>query len=134
MSEGESESFLLKRRVLLQALTFLVAGPKANAEKAMARLQTAAAEVLQSSITLKIPLLSWQTPWFFDDSSKRAAKTFLNRVASQHAVWWTFETPDQQAVPDPAASSGPVPLGSPRPEVLLGVQINGHLVQVCVPP
>ncbi|KAL3130378.1 poly ADP-ribose polymerase [Trebouxia sp. C0009 RCD-2024] len=113
-----------------QALTFLVAGPKANAEKAMARLQTASAEVLQSSITLKMPLLSWQLPWFFDDSSKRAAKTFLNRVASQHAVWWNFESPDQQAVPDQAALSGPVPPGSPRPEVLLGVQINGHLVQV----
>ena len=96
----------------------------------MATLQTASGEVLQSSITLKIPLLSWQTPWFFDDNSKRAAKNFLNRVASQHAIWWAFETLDQEAVPDQAGPSGHVPTGSTRPELLLGVQINGHLVQV----
>lgn len=105
----------------------------------MAKLQTASAGVVQSSITLAMPLPSWQTPWFFDDSSKRAAAAFLKRVAWQHAVWWAFASPDQQAVLNQGAPSGQAPAGQPfqppsgslRAQALLGVLINGRLVQVC---
>ena len=38
-------------------MTFSVAGAKVNADMAMAKLQTVSAEVLQSSITLQVPLL-----------------------------------------------------------------------------
>ena len=97
-----------------------------NADKAMAKLQTVSADVLQSSITLKIPLLSWQAPWVLDDTTKRAAKAFLNRVANVNAVWWDITSGGQQSLPGPRALNG-----SARADALIGVEINGHLVQVC---
>ena len=98
-----------------------------NADKAMAKLQTVSAEVLRSSITLQVPLLPWQSPWLLDDSSKHAAKAALNRVAFVQSVWWDLTSSGQQAMPDQSAPGG----GAASAEALLGVWINGHLVQVC---
>ena len=93
----------------------------------MAKLQTVSAEVLRSSITLQVPLLPWQGPCFLDDSSKHAAKAFLNCLASVHSVWWELTTAEQQAMSGQTALDG----GAARADALLGVEINGHLVQVC---
>ena len=98
-----------------------------NADRAMAKLQTVSAEVLQSSITLRVPLLSWQSPWFLDDCSKHAAKAALNRVASEQSVWWDLTSRGQQAMPDQSGLSGG---SAARAEALIGVELNGRLVQV----
>ena len=47
---------------LLQRKTFVVAGPKFGADRAVARLRDACDEVAQSSTTLDMHLLSWQAP------------------------------------------------------------------------
>ena len=77
-----------------------------------------------------MPLLFWQAPWILDDSSKHASHAFLKRIAHRHVVWWDTASSDQQAVPEQAASRASDPNGSGRSEALLGVMINGHLVQV----
>ena len=97
----------------------------------MAKLRTLCAAVLQSSITLPMPLLSWQAPWILDDSSKHESHKFMCRIAHQFAVWWETASADQQAVPDQGSSSGSVPNGSAAAEALISVEINGHRVQVC---
>lgn len=96
-------------------------GPRADADRALARLQDTCAEVAQSCSTLEMPLLAWQAPWFSDDSTKRAAKAVLNRVAAVHTVWWDLAAATQAA--------RDVPSGA---QPLLSLTVNGHLIQACI--
>ena len=111
--------------MLAQGKTFSVAGVRSHADKAMARLKAVSAEVQQSSITLQIPLAAWQPSWFHDESSKRAAHAVLDRIASQHAVWYDFKTAAEVALLNPSR-----PGTSSGSEPLLSLDVNGHHVKV----
>lgn len=103
---------------LLQDKTFIVAGPREGADRALARLQDTCAEIAQSSSTLELPLLPWQAPWFSDDSTKRAAERVLRHVAAVHTVWWDVVAATQ--------ATKDVPSGA---QPLLSLTVNGHLIQ-----
>ena len=112
---------------LLQGATFTVAGAKAGAEKALAKLQAVCAEVKDYSSEVHLPLLFWQAPWFFDDSTKHAAKKVLSGVSHQHVVWWSFDAADQQA--ESAQAGGDVAsVGAP----LMSLKINNRNIKVVV--
>ena len=110
---------------LLQGATFTVAGARAGAEKALAKLQAVCAEVKEYSTQVHLPLLFWQAPWFFDDSTKHAAKKMLSGVAHQHVVWWSFDPADQQAE-SAQAGCDVASVGSP----LMSLKINHRSVKV----
>ena len=96
----------------------------------MAALQAVSAEVLQSSITLQMPLLFWQAPFLLDDSSKHAARAMLDRTASLHTVWWDIVTADQQALAHHSEDDAAAAAAAAAADALIGLEINGHLVKV----
>jgi len=104
-----------------------VAGAKAGAEKALAKLKAVCGEVKKYSTEVHLPLLFWQAPWFFDDSTKHAAKKVLSGIAHQHVVWWSFDAADQQAK-SAQAGCGVASVNSP----LMSLKINHRIVKVVV--